>query len=708
MKKTVLEPVFKNKESIWKNRVLGFEKVGSDENWVRQKLPEAMPIPAFVNGSDPRDSISEVGQTARGKCFLKLSDLSFHSVQFALKESAYRVCRDLAQTKKRPLICSLEIKTGGGKFWAYQLSSNLNTLIGSRGSGKSLMIEVLRWGLGLDAGEGDSRYKRDMLDYWLKRGGEVTINGINEHGDTARITRAYTEKTNPAPPQVWVNDQESKIAIGSIFPGLLYFGQKDLGERQETFNETFFAQLLGVFPENLGVKEDRAATAFKKTIDSFLTASKAKSQDDELKYEQESLRKKLEVFKQHGVEPRLKEITDFDQDVRRFRSFKKHYEESFAELDAEITSWVSGFAGIEIFKAAVTESFRNQFDVIVGTFSEAKAQLEQGRQSASAIAMLLNELNKALESKRQELQAQFAGILREVEAPDLNIDAYRTMVSRYEQIVEIRRLSEEQGGRTSRFEKEMLAAGQAWHQAKLEITAFYQAKIQDINQNLPASLRLSIDPQADRDDFRSFLESIFRGARFNETSYESILDCCQNGLEIYKRRKQIAETELTPGMAEIFNQKLDEKFKDILTFLPKDRRAIRYDEAYISELSLGKRAMALLLLLLSLDKHAIILLDQPEDDLDNETIHRMVVQPLLKKKESIQFIIATHNPNIPVLGDAEQVIACEEASRGELKHDITGSLDKNSVKDAIVKIMEGGQEAFDKRHDIYTLWKNSN
>jgi hypothetical protein len=60
------------------------------------------------------------------------------------------------------------------------------------------------------------------------------------------------------------------------------------------------------------------------------------------------------------------------------------------------------------------------------------------------------------------------------------------------------------------------------------------------------------------------------------------------------------------------------------------------------------------------------------------------------------------------LGDAEQVIACEESSRGELKHDITGSLDKNSVKDAIVKIMEGGQEAFDKRHDIYTLWKNSN
>jgi predicted ATPase len=53
--------------------------------------------------------------------------------------------------------------------------------------------------------------------------------------------------------------------------------------------------------------------------------------------------------------------------------------------------------------------------------------------------------------------------------------------------------------------------------------------------------------------------------------------------------------------------------------------------------------------------HPVFLIDQPEDDLDNETIFRHVVEPLLRVKARSQFIIATHNPNIPVLGDAELV-----------------------------------------------------
>jgi hypothetical protein len=69
----------------------------------------------------------------------------------------------------------------------------------------------------------------------------------------------------------------------------------------------------------------------------------------------------------------------------------------------------------------------------------------------------------------------------------------------------------------------------------------------------------------------------------------------------------------------------------------------------------------------------------------------------------VQFIFATHNANFPVLGDAEQVGACSfTAGTGSIQ---IGSIDEPGIQKAIVSIMEGGQEAFARRKEIYQLWK---
>jgi len=151
---------------------------------------------------------------------------------------------------------------------------------------------------------------------------------------------------------------------------------------------------------------------------------------------------------------------------------------------------------------------------------------------------------------------------------------------------------------------------------------------------------------------------------------------------------------------------LHEHLFDFLTFRVPDKRTIRFDGVPVEELSLGQRATALLQLLMSLEGHPILLLDQPEDDLDNETIFRHVVEPLLDGKTRNQFVIATHNANIPVLGDAELVHACREAEKGRYDHS-SGSLDSAATRDAIVSIMEGGADAFEQRQKIYSQWTNS-
>ena len=99
-------------------------------------------------------------------------------------------------------------------------------------------------------------------------------------------------------------------------------------------------------------------------------------------------------------------------------------------------------------------------------------------------------------------------------------------------------------------------------------------------------------------------------------------------------------------------------------------------------------------------------IDQPEDDLDNQTIYEDVIKLICQLKQKTQFIFATHNANFPVLGDAEQVLACEYTQDAiAIK---AGSIDVHDIQHKIVSIMEGGKDAFHRRKEIYDVWTRQN
>lgn len=100
----------------------------------------------------------------------------------------------------------------------------------------------------------------------------------------------------------------------------------------------------------------------------------------------------------------------------------------------------------------------------------------------------------------------------------------------------------------------------------------------------------------------------------------------------------------------------------------------------------------------------MIIIDQPEDDLDNQTIYEDVIKLVRQMKPKAQFIFATHNPNIPVLGDAEQIHAC--AFIDDSISVRSGGIDDHAQQKTIVEIMEGGREAFNGRKEIYKIWKS--
>jgi len=148
--------------------------------------------------------------------------------------------------------------------------------------------------------------------------------------------------------------------------------------------------------------------------------------------------------------------------------------------------------------------------------------------------------------------------------------------------------------------------------------------------------------------------------------------------------------------------KLDEIVFDDIPIVRLNDRPQENGSTYrpLHELSPGQRCSAVLPILL-LNGHSPIIVDQPEDNLDNRLIRQVIVNVLGSIKLRRQVIVATHNPNIPVLGDAEQTIVLAAIDEKQSQVKAQGNLDEKPIIDSITEIMEGGREAFQYRHTIY-------
>lgn len=137
---------------------------------------------------------------------------------------------------------------------------------------------------------------------------------------------------------------------------------------------------------------------------------------------------------------------------------------------------------------------------------------------------------------------------------------------------------------------------------------------------------------------------------------------------------------------------------------PEDRLRVEYRRTdkspfvSIVQGSPGQKSAAILALLLSHGDEPIVL-DQPEDDLDNHVIHDLIVRQIRDNKRRRQVIVVTHNANIVVNGDAEQVIAMDhQGGQCIVVAPGTGSLQESAVRDEVCRVMEGGRQAFQARY----------
>ena len=135
----------------------------------------------------------------------------------------------------------------------------------------------------------------------------------------------------------------------------------------------------------------------------------------------------------------------------------------------------------------------------------------------------------------------------------------------------------------------------------------------------------------------------------------------------------------------------------------KPRYTLMFQDAHIGQLSPGQRGSLLLIFYLLVDKgNSPIILDQPEENLDNETVVSLLVPVLHEAKQKRQIIMVTHNPNLAVVCDAEQIIHCEfDRKNGQKVSYKSGAIESRVINRKVVDVLEGTMPAFDNRKMKY-------
>lgn len=680
----------------WTDRVLGLQKVKRPDA-VIARWPETQPIPALVEGSDPK-CIEEVGKSDRN-CYLKLGELSFDAVKFALFDHEHRVRAELPEPRQAVLLRQVRFDGGALDGLAVPFSPSLNCLIGPRGNGKSAVIECLRHALGFPEGA-DDRYKSGLVERMLSPAGKVVVEAVDEFGREVRVERERSGK-----PSVYLDGVYRDISPGSVLKDILYFGQKDLSARSESFDENFLDKLLAdrldpKLQEEAALIEGvrQAAKQLKETLEATEKIAALQKEKNELEVQ-------LQVFTDKGVDKKLGEMTLFDADRQAIVSWQQALKELGTNLK-EAADWDEADAAFPVLKSKRTEGVAADLASAKATSEEAKASAQAALQALRDTLKVVGEALQKLIPVQDEMKQEVGELQKTLNEPQLDLELFRTKKNRFDQLVKLLAAGA-QRAKTEQTARDLLcAAVNRLHDFWRERFTEREAEVRRLEAELPPEIRLQTAFKGKRRAFGEFLRSKFKGSGLQAATYDVLEDAFTDGRELYQSRAELVTKGLSENAAIKVQSTLLDHLADFLTFRTPDETAVLYNGKLLGEYSLGQRATVILHILMHLRRYPLILIDQPEDDLDNETLYSHFIHQLLDRKELTQFIFATHNPNIPVLGDAEQAIVCrKEGEKFSFDH---GSIDDKEIQQRIVTVMEGGEDAFRRRKEIYQLWKSSN
>ena len=655
-------------------------------------------------------------------CWIKMSEISIDGLRQAFIDPASRI-RLAHETIPEGHTEFVAIAWQGGFLdgSAIHFNENLNVLIGGRGTGKSTVVESVRYVLGLEPLGEEARKAHDGIIRQVLRGGTKVSLLVRSHRPT--IHYYLIERTIPNPPVV--RDDTGKVitlAPGDIAPQAEVYGQHEISELTKSPEK--LTRLLERF-----VDRDPSITQRKGALTQTLERSRVRilevkkeiRQIDERLASLPPLEETLRRFQKAGLENKLKEQSLLVREERILRTagervipFREILEQlrRAMPIDRAFLSVkaVEGLPGKEILTEADTVLNKLDQDIraIVSQMAEALSDADKG----------LGAVSQRWESRKKEVQTAYEKILRELQKSKVDGEEF---IRLRRQVEELRPLKERQGSLQrdlKELEDQRRNLLAEWEDIKASEYQQLERAAKKVNRALADRVRVQVTSAGNRESLYQLLREHV-GGRLSEAlevlkkrdslSLKEFADSCRVG------RDALAENfSIPPSQAVRLAQAPPETFMEMEELDLPPTTSIKLNVAgegqpaiwqALEDLSTGQKATAVLLLLL-LESEAALVVDQPEDDLDNRFITEGIVPKIREEKCRRQFLFATHNANIPVLGDAELIVGLRAAGeadegRAEISVEHMGSIDARPVRELVEEVLEGGREAFETRRLKY-------
>jgi DNA repair ATPase RecN len=681
----------------------------------KRERPVAVINASEVNGPE------DIGEP-RSSCFIKMSELSVEGLRQAFLDPESRI-RLHSDPFPEPHAEFVAMAWEGGFLEGTRLhfSGNLNVLVGGRGTGKSTVIESLRYVLAIDPiGEEANKAHQGVLKHVLQSGTKVSLLVRSHHP----AKHDYTiERTIPNPPVVKdENGDILNLSPRDVVPGVEVFGQHEISELTKSREK--LTLLLERF-----VKRDPNAIAQKAKLRLALERSRSRIADvqRELKLIEErlgllpGLEETQKRFQDAGLEKLLKEKSLLVREERVLATIKERLapistlHQELAELLPIDTAFLSTKALEGLPNSAILLEGATILDRVKARLQEIAAQIQQALTVADADVLALHV---RWDERKQAAETTYQALLRELQKSKIDGEEFIRLRRQIEELRPLREKKESLTRDLAAYQTNRLNLLDEWTNLQSAEYRALEKAAKRVSRKLFGRVRAMVTMGGNREPLETLLREEIGGNlaaaldRLTTRDILSLLDFAQRCREGSK--SLISNYGLPSGTAERIVQapsdifmRLEELELPATTKIELNTSSDGDPETWqtIEALSTGQKATAVLLLLL-LESEAPLVVDQPEDDLDNRFITEGVVPTMKKEKRKRQFVFSTHNANIPVLGDAELIVGLStgiqnDAVQGRSIERHMGSIDMQPVREMVEEILEGGKTAFEMRRLKY-------
>lgn len=659
--------------------------------------------------------------------YFRMGELTIESLRQCFEDPDSRIVQDYEIDKlssKHPRIESLSIIGGFLNGQKFEFSPNMNSIIGGTGTGKSLIVEFLRFVFDRPPQQKDifSDNKNKLVEQ-LRINGEIKVLFKDASGEQYELSRKLEKAQDPYSSAVICTNKttskEFRGDIDSIFPILIYSqneilqitrdsqAQLDLLDNFRDFKShqnkvSDIVQQLGKLDQslyqaiqesgNLGELLKQQATVAEQVskLKTSIGASGKKGFSEkyiELSEKKSVIEGKIEEY-DALLESVAEVIKDFDEDIPTRPKVPK---EILEIIEASISDSYSAVVAAlkEQQKAIIKAKHKSQKDLVkwekLNQYSQVKKKYHK--------EIKLEKIQEGFEATRQTLMDQKKSLRPKILTAKKASNEYTSL----------------------RTKRSGLLAELAT--AKLSYFSERSDQARLITDKSEKKLKIVVHSGDNNDTYLKLLNKLKVGSHAEKTEIEHIVSLVSpvDLVEIVldkdiQKLSQVAKLTERKAESIINGLRIANNLLETLSLqhkgYPEDRVEISYqkkDGNYypLSQLSMGQKADALIMIALG-DASMPVVIDQPEDALDIPSIWAGICSKLRMNKHGRQFLFTTHSSSVSVSSDSDQYIVLEaDGSKGWLAR--SGSIEQQKIKDDVVGHLEGGYPSYRLKRKKYGL-----